>query len=92
MEITTLVWDERNIDHIARHQVEPEEVEEVCFSKPLILRARGKRQKLYYVLGQTGSGRYLFIMLRYFGKGQARVITARDMDDSERQRFSRRGK
>jgi len=92
MKITTLVWDENNVDHIARHQVEPEEVEEVCYSNPLILRAGKKKQKLYYILGQSQNGRYLFIVARYIGKGQARVITARDMNNSERTRFGRRCK
>jgi hypothetical protein len=31
MQIDDLEWDDRNEAHIARHQVEPEEVEDVCY-------------------------------------------------------------
>lgn len=88
MQIANLIWDEDNVLHIARHKVLPEEVEEVCFSSiPQIEIGRGG---LYYITGQTGSGRYLFIVVRYLGRGRAKVITARDMDDREKSRFKRR--
>ena len=87
MRITTLLWDEENVHHIARHGVEPAEVEEVCFSNPLILRGR---DDLHYVMGQSESGRYLFVVIRAKGKGRARVITARNMTESEKRRAKRR--
>ena len=87
MRIISFEWDEANINHIARHNVMPEEVEEACFNNPLILRGRLSR---YYALGQTDSGRYLTVIIQYKFKGTARVITARDMDKSERQRYMRR--
>ncbi len=31
MKICELVWDDDNIDHIAKHNVTPDEVEDVCF-------------------------------------------------------------
>jgi hypothetical protein len=33
--IQKLIWDEWNISHIARHDVSPEEVEQVCHGKPI---------------------------------------------------------
>lgn len=90
MQITRLIWDSKNIEHIAKHNLEPEEVEEVCFSedpKPRIERGRYKR---YYILGQTSSERYIFVVIEYLGKGEARPITAREMKDSEKKRFKRR--
>lgn len=39
MEISSFVWNKTNIEHIASHHVTPEEVEEACLEKPLILRA-----------------------------------------------------
>lgn len=87
MKIGSFEWDENNISHIERHRVTVDEVEEACFSRPLILRGRWKR---YYALGQTDSGRYLtVIFIPKFG-GTIKVITARDMDDSERRRYGRR--
>lgn len=88
MQITNLIWHEDNVLYIARHKVSPEEVEEVCFSGTLQIEVG--RGGLYYITGQTGGGRYLFILLRYLGRGRARVITARDMDDKEKFRYKRR--
>lgn len=92
-KLSRLVWTDENIEHIARHQVTPEEVEEVCFSEqaPLVRRGRGSQRRgsrrLYYILGQTESGRYLFIVLRLLEKGDGWVVTARDMDSSERKMY-----
>lgn len=91
MFILTLSWDDDNVAHIeSRHNVTPGEVEEACFSDispPLLLKGSGK---IYYVLGQTNAGRYLFAALRYQVKGKAKVITARDMNNKEIRRYKRR--
>lgn len=88
MRVTNLQWDEDNIFHIARHEVGPEEAEEVCFShSSCIEKARGK---LYYITGRTEAGRYLFVVGKYLGRGEARVITARDMDQKEKARYKKR--
>lgn len=81
-----LIWNRKNIDHIAIHHVLPEEVEEDCFSGHILL-LRGRGKHIYYVLGQTDSGRYLFIVLRELGFGIALPVTARDMSDKERKRY-----
>ena len=88
MRIKDIAWDDGTILHIAKHGVEPKEVEEVCFeSNPFILKARHNR---YYALGQTESGRYLTIIFEYIGQGKVRIITARAMSGSERRFFKRR--
>lgn len=88
MRITRLEWNEENVVHIARHRVDPEEVEELCFHRsPLIERGRGG---LCYVTGQTRAGRYLFAVVRILGRGMARVITAREMEMKEKRRFKQR--
>ncbi len=86
MRISEIVWDEEAVIHIAKHGVEPEEVEEACFDDPLIRRGR---QGLYYVLGRSRGGRYLFMVFKLLGRGQARVITARDMTRSEKRYFKK---
>ena len=83
MRVHTFDWDEWNVEHIARHNTEPAEVEEACRGAALILRGREGRHLLY---GRTVAGRYLFIVLRSLGHGGVRVITARDMTERE-QRF-----
>lgn len=40
MEIHQLIWPDERIEHIAGHGVTPEEVEEVCFGKPFVRRAK----------------------------------------------------
>src|ERR1017187_7144748 len=42
MKIVEFVWPQDRIDHIAEHGVTPEEVEEVCFGKPLVLRGKSR--------------------------------------------------
>jgi uncharacterized protein len=70
MRIHELIWPEDRIAHIARHGVEPEEVTEVCFGRPLVLRAKATgRNPAYYVLGQTAAGRYLFCVVLHFPEG-----------------------
>ncbi len=89
MRITSLDWDEENILHIlTRHNVNPEEVEEVCFSSACVVEKAG--QNIYYITGQTESGRYLMTVLRFLGHGKARVITSRDMDLKEKSRHKKK--
>jgi uncharacterized protein len=88
MTIRELIWPEDRVDHIARHGVDPEEVEEVCFGRPLVLRAKASgRSPAYYVLGQTATGRYLFCVVLEFPEGKGYPVTARPMVESERRRF-----
>jgi uncharacterized DUF497 family protein len=82
-----LDWDEENVEHIAKHAIEPEEVEAICRGHHL--QEQG-RQGRYYLLGQTDEGRYLFIVLSRQMSGSYRVITARTMTDSERRRYRRK--
>jgi uncharacterized DUF497 family protein len=86
IRITELTWDERTIGHIARHNVTVREVEEVCFGSKSFVFRRGDR---YIVLGQTNAGRYLFIVIVRTQTGRGHVLTAREMDDSEKRRYRR---
>lgn len=91
MLITEFEWDEDNIEHIAKHRVTPEEVEEIAFENEPYIR-KIKKTGIREMLGQTASGRYLKIVYVIKGKQKARVITARDMNDWERKYYQRRGK
>lgn len=85
MKINYISWTKESIDHIAKHKVVPEEVEEVLFEdEPYIFRTKGKNR--YIVYGTTGGGRYLIIVLR-ISKVYAKVITARDMTLTERRKY-----
>ena len=90
MEIAEFVWTADRISHIGRHSIEPHEFEEVCFGRPLVLRAKaGGRSPVYYVLGETESGRRLFCVVISFPDGRGYPVTAREMTEGERQRYSR---
>ena len=93
MEISQFIWNEDIIEHIIRHNVTPEEVEEVCFGRSFFFKRKKATKGInptYYALGQTDTGRYLFVVFIYFKRGRAMVITARDMDQSERKYYIRR--
>ncbi|MSP12020.1 MAG: BrnT family toxin [Chloroflexi bacterium] len=68
-------------DHIARHGVTLEEVEEVVFGRTVALRAKEGR---YLIIGQTEAGRYLAVFIAPRGGGVFSLITARDTNESER--------
>jgi uncharacterized DUF497 family protein len=85
--ISGFEWNDDNILHIARHEFSPEEVEEVFAGGHKVRRTRQER---YIALGETFDGRLAFVVFRRLPRGRIRVITARDMDDSERRLFRRK--
>lgn len=87
MVVSGFDWDQDNVLHIERHRFTPEEVEEVFAGGHKVRRSR---QKLYIALGQTLGGRLAFVVFRRLPKGLIRVVTARDMDASERRLFRRK--
>ena len=88
MEIREFEWDDNNIEHIARHGVFPDEVEDVAFDdEPWI---RKGRKGTRYMIGYTVAGRYLFVVYVLKGKGIARVITSMDMDDKTKKLYKKR--
>lgn len=88
MTIHEFVWPEDRIEHIARHGVEPGEVEQVCFGQSLVRRARSEGDNpVYYVLGQTEAGRYLLCVVIRFPEGMGYPVTAREMTANEKRRF-----
>ena len=60
INVIKLVWDSWNIEHIARHNVIPEEVEQVCHIDPVV--QKGKKGRLL-VFGPTKNSRMLAVIL-----------------------------
>ena len=88
MVIHEFIWAEERIDHIARHGVTPEEVEEACFGPALVQRAKSEgKNPVYYVLGQTAYGRHLLCVVIGFPDGKGYPVTARPMTEKEKQRY-----
>jgi hypothetical protein len=90
VQIHEFIWPADRVDHITRHGVQPEEVEEVCFGRALIERAKSSgTNPVYYVLGQTTSGRHLFCVVIQFPYGKGFPVTARPMTRKEKERYNR---
>ena len=51
MRIDEFIWNEDRIDHIARHNVTPEEVEETCFGVALVQRTKSEGESPVYYDG-----------------------------------------
>ncbi len=78
---STKIWD--------RHQVMPSECEEFFFNRPLIVggdEEHSAGEERFYALGQTESGRQLFVVFTIRGR-LIRVISTRDMSRKERRIF-----
>ena len=88
MKIYEIIWPPERIAHIACHAVTPEDFEDVCFGDSLVLRAQAEGvNPVYYVLGQTFGGQYLFCVVIQFPNGKGYPVTARPMTDKEKRRF-----
>jgi uncharacterized DUF497 family protein len=68
--------------------VTPEEVEDVCYSKSLVLHAKSEGENpVYQIFGQTNAGRYLLCIIIRFSDGNGYPITARPMTEKEKRRY-----
>jgi uncharacterized DUF497 family protein len=86
--IRRIAWDQASIDHIARHGVDPSEVEDAVFGRSHQDRARDGR---YRIVGQTRGGRYLAVYVEPESEpGLFYVLTARDATPQERRLIRRR--
>jgi uncharacterized DUF497 family protein len=84
ISIRQLVWDAWNVPHIARHDVLPQEVEEVCHG-PFVIREGYEGRVI--VLGPTAAGRFLAVILDPLGEDGYFPVTARPVSRAERRLF-----
>ena len=87
MIIGELQWDDENIEHIAQHNVNPQEVEDVCFGIHISKREGGQR---YILSGQSAGGMYLNVVLERVGKRLFRPVTAFEMSEKYKRRYRKR--
>jgi uncharacterized DUF497 family protein len=85
--IRRLIWDTRNKRHIARHHVDPDEVEDVVFGNPLP--ERGKTLKRLVLVGETEGKRLLEVVLQNHGAGEWYPLTAYEASDEKRAVYTR---
>lgn len=86
MKVGYFDWDFANEDHMARHGVHPDEVEELFSGRHQVYKSREGR---YVAMGHSLSGRHLMVVFELKSPGEIRVVTARDMTDREKKRFKR---
>jgi uncharacterized DUF497 family protein len=83
--VRRLIWDTWNIAHIARHDVIPDEVEEVCHGQPVTSQTYKGRLR---VVGPTRSRRMLAVILAPTEEpGTYYPVTARPADRKERRNY-----
>ena len=90
-DCTGFDWDGANEGkNWERHQVTPEEAEDIFFNEPLIVRSdvsHSEREKRFYALGQTVGGRLLFAAFTV-RKQLIRIVSIREMNRKERQLYA----
>jgi hypothetical protein len=79
--IDSLIWNDENITHIARHDVTPEEVNQACEGDIVALESYENR---YLVIGITIKTRFISVVLAPKGGGIYLPITARSSSRKER--------
>lgn len=91
--IRRIIWKDQFVEKLAqKHGVSIMEAEEVLSENPHIRRVskgRVRDENVYAAYGQTGGGRYLIVLYIRKISGALLPISARDMDDGERNYYER---
>ncbi len=80
--VKQLIWDDANKEHIKKHDVSLEQVEEV--GKNQLAHEKGHSGR-YIIIGRSGA-RILSVVIRRIKTGIYYPVTARDADKDERRR------
>ena len=88
LRIEALEIDDHILDKIeSKHGISFGEVEEACLSEAR--HVRRSREGLYKFFSRTVAGRYILVVLVNLGRNTWKVITAREMTDSERRLYNK---
>ena len=92
--IDDIIWLDFVVDKLAwKHNVATSEVEDVLKGRCRFFRKENGRvegEHLYNALGRTRGGRYLSVFLILKLNNKALIVTARDMNKSERKHYERK--
>lgn len=92
--IDEFIWLPQIVEKLlSKHQVSPEEVEEVFFNRPKVRfhqKRRVEGEDMYTALGQSNAGRYLIVFFLRKSSYEALIVSAREMVQSERRRYERK--
>ena len=81
-------WDDANIDHVAKHGLEPEDVEEALLDPEGVEAPayNSGRETRYGFIGATEAGRVLFVVFTE-RNGDIRVVIAFDANARQKRRY-----
>lgn len=81
----TVIWDDWNTNHIKKHELTVEEVTEALRDPYLLESAGYSKRKVFY--GYSRKNHRLVTIIIGVDKAGLYVITARDQDKKERQKY-----
>ena len=84
LKFKNIIWDSFNVNHIKKHKVTPDEVEEACSSKYVAFKTHNKRIVL---VGKTKKSRSISVILAPKGKDTWYPITARPASKKEKKKY-----
>jgi len=94
LKITDIIWRDEVEDKILqKHRVHPHEVEAVFGDKPRYWFTESGRvagEDLYHAKGISDAGRYLIVFFIWKRDRRALIISARDMNQKERNRYEKK--
>lgn len=86
IKIKTLVWDNYNIEHIKKHNLNVDEVE--VAARNVLWHKKSKKER--YVAGGRSGSRILSLVIKRKERTTYYLVTARDADKGERRRLYER--
>jgi uncharacterized DUF497 family protein len=94
VKVNQFVWLREIIEKLlSKHDISPEEVEEIFFNHPRIRfheKGHVQGENMYNAMGRTDAGRYLMVFFILKERRRALIISARDMDRNERRQYVRK--
>jgi hypothetical protein len=81
-------WDDKNVRHLARHGIKPEEAEQVVLNRPVEVGSELRNgEERVAQIGETDAGRVLTVISTTVGE-KIRVVTAWPADRNYRRYFA----
>lgn len=94
MRIEDFIWIPDFVEKIfVKHHVTQDEAEEIFFNTPrfrFVESGYRKGEDVYSACGQTDAGRYLIVFFVLKDGNTALIVSARDMDKTERKHYEKR--
>jgi uncharacterized protein len=93
LNVEEFLWLPDVADKLAyKHRLSQNEVEDVFFDRPhyrFVEKGYREGEDVYAALGQTDGGRYVIVYFILKTPGIALIVTARDMERTERRAYER---